>query len=138
MTDAGAPSRAQDVDDLSTAQLITRATQQTSELVRSEIALAKAEIQQTVTTVGTGAGLFGAAGLIALYAAACFVAAAVLALAAGVPPWLAAVIVGVVLAVAAGIAAVLGRKKISTASSPMATTKANVHRDVETVKGERS
>lgn len=138
MTDAGAPSRTRDVDDLSTAQLITKATQQTSELVRSELALAKAEIQQTVTTVGTGAGLFGAAGLIALYAAACFVAAAVLALAAGVPPWLAAVIVGVVLAVAAGIAAVLGRKKISTASSPMATTKANVHRDVETVKGERS
>ena len=138
MTDAGAPSRAQDVDDLSTAQLITRATQQTSELVRSELALAKAEIQQTVTTVGTGAGLFGAAGLIALYAAACFVAAAVLALAAGVPPWLAAVLVGIVLAVAAGIAAVLGRKKISTASSPVETTKANVQRDVETVKGERS
>ena len=67
---------------------------QIPELVRSELRLAQAELTEKGKRVGIGAGLFGAAGLLAFFGAATLIATAVLALALVLPAWLAALIVG--------------------------------------------
>src|SRR5690242_18263330 len=69
------------VDELSTPQLLSRLSEQTSLLVRDEVALAKAELQQSVKKAGLGAGLFGSAGVVSLYGVGAVVAAAILGLA---------------------------------------------------------
>ena len=124
-------------DDASLPQLITRLTEQTSTLVRDEVQLAKTEIQQSVRDAGLGAGLFGTAGVVALYAVGALVAAAILGLGQAVEPWLAALIVGVVLLLVAGVVALAGKNKVQQASPPMAATKENVQRDLDAVKGAR-
>ena len=58
-----------------------------------------------------------------------------LALALVLPPWLAALIVTVVVAIAAGIAALIGKKKVAEAAPPEPThTVDSVKKDVEEIK----
>jgi uncharacterized membrane protein YqjE len=119
-----------------TGELINRLTEQTSALVRSELQLAKLEMTEKAKHAGVGAGLFGGAGLIALYGVGALIATIILALSTFLAPWLAALIVTVVLFVIAGIAALIGKKQVSQAT-PAAPEKTidSVKRDVETVKG---
>jgi hypothetical protein len=128
---------ASEPDSASLPQLITRLSEQTSTLVRDEVQLAKAEIQQSVKDAGLGAGLFGTAGIVALYGVGALVAAAILGLATVVAAWLAALIVGVLLLLVAGGAALAGKSKVQQASPPMAATKENVQRDLDAVKEAR-
>jgi uncharacterized membrane protein YqjE len=100
-------------EDRSVSELVTDMTDQVKRLVRDELRLAASELERKGKRLGTGAGLFGAAGIIALFGLATFVAAAVLALSLAMDGWLAAVLVGVVLLVAAGIAA--GRQEAGQA-----------------------
>ena len=127
-----------DPSDLTTAQLVSRMTEQTSTLVRSEMQLAKAEIQQTVKDVGRGAGLFGASGVLALYGGGALVATAILGLATFLDAWLAALIVTVVLFAIAGVAALAGKKQVEQVAPPVEATKRNVARDIAAVKEARS
>src|SRR5439155_12316663 len=87
-------------------------------LDRDELQLARLEMAAKARRFGTGAGLFGAAGFVALYGLAVLVAAAVLGLALVVPAWLAALIVGVALFVVAGIMALLGRGQLRRGVPP--------------------
>src|SRR5690348_9849955 len=91
---------------------------QIPELVRSELRLAQAEMAEKGKRAGIGIGAFSAAGLLAFFALATLIATAVLALANAVDPWLAALIVPVVLVAAAGVAAVLGKKQVEQATPP--------------------
>ena len=118
-----------------TGELINRLTEQTTQLVRSELQLAKTEMTEKAKHAGVGVGLFGGAGIIALYGLGTLIATIILALSTFLDPWLAALIVTVVLFVIAGIAALLGKKQVSQAT-PAAPEKTidNVKRDVETVK----
>lgn len=119
-----------------TGELINRLTEQTSTLIRSEMQLAKTELSEKAKHAGLGAGLFGGAGIIALYGLGALIATIILALATFLDAWLAALIVTVVLFVIAGIAALIGKKQVSQAT-PAAPKKTidSVKRDVETVKG---
>ncbi|GAA2522272.1 phage holin family protein [Pilimelia columellifera] len=109
-----------DTRELSTAELISRATDQLSLLVRDELALAKAEILAKAKPAGVGAGLFGGAGAIALYGLGTLVAAAVLGVAAGgLALWLAALIVAAGLFLLAGVLVAVGRSQLRRASSPV-------------------
>ncbi len=105
--------------DQSTGDLVSQLTEQTSRLIRDELRLAQLELSAKGKRAGAGAGLFGGAGLFALYGVACLVAALILALAGPLPDWLAAVIVGVALLVVAGIAALVGKRQISAATPPV-------------------
>jgi len=80
--------------DQPVGELVKQLSEQTSTLVRQEIRLATVELQEKGKRAGIGAGLFGATGLVALYGVGALVAAAILALAEAVDPWLAALIVG--------------------------------------------
>lgn len=102
----------------SAGDLVQRLSQQTATLVRQEMRLAQAELKQKGRRAGTGAGLFGAAGLIALYALGTFFAGVILLLAEVVAAWVAAFAVTAVLAVAAGVAALVGKKEVAEATPP--------------------
>jgi membrane protein len=121
--------------DESIADLMKRLSEQTTELVRKEIELAKAELQVKGKKAGIGAGMFGGAGVFGLYALGALTAAAILALATAVDGWLAALIVAVVWGAVAGVLALTGKNKVQEATPPVPeraldTTK----QDVETIK----
>jgi MFS family permease len=114
-----------------TAELVRRLSDQTSQLVRQELELAKAEVSVKAKQAGVGAGLFGAAAVVGLYAGGALIAGAIAALALAVATWLAALIVAVVLAVVGGVLALQGRSKVKHASPPtpeaaIQTTKTSV------------
>ncbi|MFG1925266.1 phage holin family protein [Cryptosporangium sp. NPDC048952] len=113
---AGSPA---DPGDLSTGELITRITGQVSTLVRDELALARIELTQKGKKAGVGAGLFGGAGVAALYGVGALLTAAIAALALVLPVWASALIVAAVLFVVAGIVALLGKKNLSQATPPV-------------------
>jgi Flp pilus assembly protein TadB len=122
-------------DDRSAAELIKQVSEQTSRLVRQEIALARLEIRDKLKHFEIGAGLLGAAALCALFGAATLVAAVVLALATLIAAWVAALIVAVVLLGGAGIMALSGKRQITQATPPAPEQAVeNVHADIEEVK----
>jgi len=118
--------------------VVHRLSEQLPELVRSEVRLAQAELTEKGKRAGTGLGLFGAAGVLGLYALAGLLTSAVILLDLALPLWAAALIVTGVLLVAAGIAAVLGRKQVTQAAPPVPERAiAGVKQDVQAVKGNR-
>ena len=56
--------------------LVTQLSQQTSELVRSELRLAQVEMTEKGKRAGLGLGMFSAAGLLAYFGIAVVIAAA--------------------------------------------------------------
>jgi uncharacterized membrane protein YqjE len=132
---ARAHSPPQDPRDESVSELVKQLSEQTSTLVRQEMRLAQAELQEKGKKAGIGAGMFGVSGLVAFFGTATVIAAAVLALSTTLDAWLSALIVGVVLLAVAGVAALAGKKQVEQAT-PAAPEEAieNVKRDVDTVK----
>jgi uncharacterized membrane protein YqjE len=105
--------------DESIADLMRRLSEQTTELVRKEIELAKAELQVKGKKAGMGAGMFGSAGVLGFYALGALTACAILALATAVDGWLAALIVAVVYGAIAGVLALTGKNKVQEATPPV-------------------
>jgi uncharacterized membrane protein YqjE len=105
--------------DESIADLMRRLSEQTTELVRKEIELAKAELQDKGKKAGIGAGMFGGAGVLGFYAFGALTACAILALATAVDGWLAALIVTVVYGAIAGVLALTGKNKVQEATPPV-------------------
>jgi uncharacterized membrane protein YqjE len=99
-------------------ELVQQLSEQTATLVRKELQLAQIEMTEKGKRAGIGAGLFGTAGLIAVFGVGTLIAAAVLALSTALDSWLAALIVAVVLLAAAGIAALTGKKQVEQAVPP--------------------
>ncbi|SDJ47566.1 Putative Holin-X, holin superfamily III [Frankineae bacterium MT45] len=123
-------------DSNSTGELVSRLTDQVTTLVRDEFRLAQLEMNAKAKRTGIGAGLFGGAGLVALFGIGALVAAAILGLATVVSAWLAALIVGAALLLVAGGLALSGRHEISEATPPLPTQAIEgVESDVNTVKG---
>lgn len=118
--------------------LVHDMTQQMSTLVRDEMRLAQAEMTQKGKKAGLGIGLFGGAGLVALYGVATLLATVILALALVIPAWLAALIVTVVLFAVAGVLALKGKSSVSQATpAKPEEAMAGLKEDLATVKGER-
>jgi hypothetical protein len=101
----------------SAGELTAQLGQQLSRLVRDEIALARVEATQKAKQIGAGIGMFGAAGGMAFFGACCLVTAAILGFANVLQPWLAAIIVALILFLVAGLVALPGWKGI-TAKHP--------------------
>ena len=72
---ASSPPR-HDLSDASTGELVSLLTAESSQLIRDEIALAKAEVTERAKAVGVGAGLFGAAGVLGWFGLGTLIAAA--------------------------------------------------------------
>lgn len=106
-----------------------------SELVRAEVALAKAEILGGVKTKLTGFGLFAAAGVLAgiAFLGLLITIGYVLYEVVGLSGWLSALSVTLGLLVIAGVLAGVGKGKAATAVSAD-TVKANVQSDLAEAK----
>jgi uncharacterized membrane protein YqjE len=124
--------------DHSTGELLKRLSQQTSELVRKEVDLAKAELGEKAKTAGKGAGLFGGATLFGVTAFLALAGCLVALLATALDIWLAALIVAVVYAAIAGVLALMGKKQVQEATPPVPEqTVETLKEDVEWAKTRR-
>ncbi|GGD30294.1 phage holin family protein [Nocardioides daphniae] len=121
--------------DPSTGQLVSQLSNEVSRLVRDELKLAQVEVTGKAKQAGIGLGMFGAAGIIALYGVGVLLAAIVLALALVMDAWLAALIVAVVLFAIAAVNALMGKKRVEEAAPPVPTRAvAGVKEDVDAVR----
>ncbi len=120
--------------DQSIGQLVGQISQDSSQLVRDEFRLAKAELSASAKKIGIGVGAFAAAAVLALFGLGALVATAILALALVLPGWLAALIVAVVILVIAGIAALVGKGKVSAGAAAPQQSVQSVKEDVAVIK----
>jgi hypothetical protein len=117
MTSASSP-RTGDTAQEPVGELVQRASQQLSQLVRDEMRLAQAEMTQKGKRFGKGGGLFGGAGLMGVLTLQALVATVIAVLSLAMDVWAAALIVTGVLAAVTALMAALGRQQISKASPP--------------------
>ena len=119
----------------STSGLLTGALNHVSSLVRNEVDLARAEINENVRKAATAIGLLVGALVLALTALNVLAAALVAAIAEwGVDEGWAALIVGVVFGVIAFIMLSKGMNDLKASSLAPSRTTRNVKRDANTVK----
>ena len=124
-----------DMRDQPVGELVKQLSEQTQALARKEVELAKLELTEKGKRAGMGAGMFGGAGLMALYGLGALTAAAILALATALEGWLAALIVAVVYFAVAGILALTGKSKVQQATPPVPEQATeSVKEDVEWAK----
>jgi uncharacterized membrane protein YqjE len=102
----------------STGELVRRLSEDVSRLIRDELRLARLEMTRKGKRAGMGAGLLGAAGVIAFYGGGALVATAILALALVLPAWASALIIGAALLALAGLLALVGKEQVSRAAPP--------------------
>ncbi len=114
----GRPVPATDPHDKSIPELLRELADETTTLVRQELDLAKAEMAQKGKEAGLGIGMFGAAGIVALFALGCFTACLIAAIGMAVQVWLAALIVGVVYLAIAGVVALVGKTRLQEGMPP--------------------
>jgi hypothetical protein len=121
--------------DAPTADLMRQLSDQTSRLIRQEMALARAELTAKGKQAGVGAGLFGGAGVFGLLALGALTATAIAALSLAMDTWLAALIVTIIWAVVAGVMALLGKNRVQEALPPVpANSVESVKEDVQLTK----
>jgi Flp pilus assembly protein TadB len=123
--------------DPSIGELMSQLSAQVSRLIRDEMRLAQKEFQESAKHAGIGAGLFSVAGLLAFFGGASVIAAAVAALSLALPVWAAALIVGAVLLVAAGGAALGGRSQTKEVTPAAPRTVETVKADIQQIKDAR-
>ena len=106
----------------SVGELVRRASEHASTLVRAEIELARTELTQTMKRGGIGGGLLAAAGVVLLFSVPfLFVMLAEVLVAVGVWRWLAYLIVWVVFLLIAGVLALIGRSQLRKVHKPERT-----------------
>jgi uncharacterized membrane protein YqjE len=106
----------------SIGQLVADASASVSNLIHSEIELAKLELRSSVKNAGTGVGLFAAAAVILVYCLTFgFFALAEGIAAAGLPRWAAFLIVFGMQFLVALLCAFIGYKKVRRVRAPERT-----------------
>ena len=112
--------------------LVQQLTEQATSLVREELAAARADVVDKGKRAGIGAGLIGAAGVIALYGSGALAVAVGALLALIWPAWLAVLVTAGLLLAVAGAAALIGKGQLRKPFPVEAV--ASGRRDVEAVK----
>jgi uncharacterized membrane protein YqjE len=109
----------------SVGELVRRASENVSTLVRAEIELAKAELSTTVKRAGVGGGMIAAAVAILIFSVPfLFVVIAEVLVAVGLPRWLSYLIVWVLFLLVAAVLALIGRSQLRKVQPPERTIKA--------------
>jgi len=109
----------EDLREQSIGDLLKHLSEQTATLVRQELELAKAEMQQKGKRAGVGIGLIGGGGVLALAAVGALTATLILLLGEWMDAWIAALIVTIVYAAGAALLALRGKEKVSEATPPI-------------------
>jgi uncharacterized membrane protein YqjE len=128
-------SRENELRDRPAGELLRDLSDHTTTLVKQEMELAKAELQEKGKQAGLGAGMFGGAGLFGLGAFAALTACLIAALDQVMEIWLAALVVAVAYAVIAAVLAMTGKQKVKQAVPPVPEqAKDSVKEDMEWAK----
>lgn len=118
----------------SAAGLLSRLMGEVSTLFRKEIALAKAEMSEAASNAKSGAISLAAGGAVIYAGFLVVLYALVLLLAQTMEPWLAALIVGAVVAIIGFILLQTGKKRLHSASFTPERTQASLSKDKEMVQ----
>ena len=123
--------------DRSLGTIIKDLTADLSMLFRSEIALLKFEIKDAAAKLGSGAALMAGALVCALVSIAFLFVTITLGLVAlGVPAWLSALIVTLVLFGAAAVLAMMGKKKLKDVNFVPNESIDHIRNDIESLKND--
>ncbi|MDR8411172.1 phage holin family protein [Nonomuraea sp. 3-1Str] len=118
-----------------THKLVNDLSEQVTRLVKDELRLARLELAEKGRHAGFGAGLFGAAGMLAFFGGAALVAAVALLLALVMPAWAATAVVAGALFVIAAVVGLVGKKQVERAKPPMPSEAIeSVKADIDVVK----
>lgn len=133
-----ATARRAPAEERSVVQLLSDLWREGSTLLRDEAELAKAEISEKVTQAETALASL-AAGAVILFAGFLFLLSAAsagleLMLAPEVAPWLAPLIVGLIVAIAGGVLLAAGRRRLSAERLAPERTLRSLRRDAELAK----
>jgi hypothetical protein len=112
--DTGRPAPEETAATTSLGELLSGVTGDLSTLFRQEVELAKAELTDSAKKAGKGAGMFGGAGLTALFALLFLSLAAMWALGELIGLGWSSLIIAVVYAVVALVLFLRGRKQLKT------------------------
>jgi hypothetical protein len=119
----------------STSELIRDLSEQSTRLIRQEMALAQAELTQKGAQAGFGIGLFGGAAILSLYGLGALTAGGILLLSTATKAWIASVIVAGAILIVAGAAAVVGKARLARVVPPVPeATIETAKQDVETIR----
>ncbi|MGZ5475323.1 MAG: phage holin family protein [Thermoanaerobaculia bacterium] len=123
--------------DRTLGQIIKDLTTDITMLFRSEIALLKLEIRDMFAKVGGGTVLLTIALFLGLFGLAfLFVTITLGLIALGVPAWVSALIVTVVLFAGAGVLAIMGKKKFAAVKFVPTESVEHIKSDIETLKAD--
>jgi len=123
--------------DRSIGTIVKELMENISTLFRSEIALLKWELKDTAAKLGGGAALFAGALFVAICGVAfLFVTIVLVLVRLGIPAWLSALIVTVVLFAVAGVLALMGKKKFAAAEFVPRQSVEQIKTDIETIKAD--
>jgi uncharacterized membrane protein YqjE len=116
-------------------ELIDQLSADARGLVRAEVSLARAELEEKARRLAAGGALVGAAAVLGLVTLGALTATAIIALSNVVSTWLAALIVTVVVGVLAGILLLVGIKLLRRGVPPAPTESVDqMKEDVSWVK----
>lgn len=122
-------------DEKSLGQLFGDLANQLTTLVRQEIELARTEVTSKATSVGRDAAMIGAGGALVYAGFLGLMAALILLLIqAGLDPWLAALLVGLVVAGIGGALIARGRSALASADLAPRRTIETIQDDAEWAK----
>ena len=119
----------------SAVSLLRRLVDDLSTLVRKELALATSEISQTLHSVRNGVASVAVGGAVCFAGFLFLLAAATAALAQTMDAWLAALIVGGIVAIVGYAMLAAGKKKLEQSDLKLKRTQESLHQDRELIKG---
>ena len=109
-----------------------------STLIRSEIALAKLEMRESVKRLGIGGVYFAVAGVLALTGLVLLIVVLILVLAIWLQTWAATLIVALLLFAAAGLLVYLGRNKFTNLELVPKASVESVKTDINSLRNRGS
>jgi hypothetical protein len=124
-------------DDRSLGTVVKELTADLSTLFRSEIALLKLEIKDTVAKLSGGTAMFLGAAFLGVFGIGFLFVTIVLGLVRlGVPAWLSTLVVTVALFIGAAVLAMMGKKKFAAVQFVPTESIKQIKTDIESIKAD--
>jgi uncharacterized membrane protein YqjE len=121
-------------NDRSIAAVIKDIVGNLQQIVRAEIRLAKAELRDEAAKAKRGVTMLAAGALLATLALGALLLAAIYGLSTTMPPWAAALVVGLATAILGGLFASAGAKQLKQVTLPPPKTAATIQENVQWAK----
>lgn len=121
-------------DERSWKDIVADVVRDIENIFRNELRLAGLELKAKFKEASKAGGMLAAAGLLGFFAAACFIATAIIVLTIVLPIWLSCLIIGVLLGMGAGGAFLLGRMALQEVDPVPQRTVETMKDNIEWVK----